>query len=441
MLQKIKPAIDSLKNNTLLHNSLKIMFLRVVGICFLFGFTLFLTRNYDAKIVGQYEFIRIFLLAIGTFSLVGTEQSILYFAGIIQARGNNRNLKEIYYKIVKIIFISSICVLVLFLLVGKNTINTFFNDELMYVVLLKSSLILFFFNLTLFNTEFFRALNQTYTAEIFRNILKYVSVFIGSIFLFYFDKQEYLIDTFLIGFILLSFVSYLMIKHSLNQQIKKHTINIVNSNFLITSKEIIKKSYPMAMSGLFFFLLLSFDVMFLKKYYGNEEVAYYSTAIKLSTFIAMIILSLNISIASKISEFYVLKKNIELKNLIKKTSRIIFSFSLLITLPLVFFSKEILTNFGNHYERASTPLIIIILGQGFCSLFGVVSIYFNMTEKQKVFTFIMFCAVLINFITNFILVPKYGMNGAAISFVLSMLFWNLASIIYAYLKDKILIFI
>ena len=52
------------------------------------------------------------------------------------------------------------------------------------------------------------------------------------------------------------------------------------------------------------FLLMSFDVMFLKKYYGNETVAYYATAIKLITILAMVINSVSLTTSTKIAEYF-----------------------------------------------------------------------------------------------------------------------------------------
>jgi O-antigen/teichoic acid export membrane protein len=82
-----------------------------------------------------------------------------------------------------------------------------------------------------------------------------------------------------------------------------------------------------------------------------------------------------------------------------------------------------------------------MLGQAFCSLFGSAPIYLNMTGRQKTFQYILIIAVIINFISNRILVPKYGMIGASISFIVSSFFWNLATTALIYYKDKVKVFI
>jgi O-antigen/teichoic acid export membrane protein len=127
----------------------------------------------------------------------------------------------------------------------------------------------------------------------------------------------------------------------------------------------------------------------------------------------------------------------ELNKTLKNTSRLIF----LITFPIAFitsiYSNSILKIFGVGYINASLPLIILMFGQAFCSLFGSATIYLNMTGRQKIFQYILIIAVVINFVSNRLLVPKYGMIGASISFVLSLLFWNISTAVIVYRKDGV----
>jgi hypothetical protein len=54
----------------------------------LFGFLLFLTHNYDPK--SLVDFIRIFLLVLSSICVL-TDQSILYFTGILKAAIKRKN--------------------------------------------------------------------------------------------------------------------------------------------------------------------------------------------------------------------------------------------------------------------------------------------------------------------------------------------------------------
>jgi len=53
--------------NPVVRQSLLTLIIRVLGVVLLFGFTLFLTQKYTPIIVGQYDFVRTFLLLLGVF--------------------------------------------------------------------------------------------------------------------------------------------------------------------------------------------------------------------------------------------------------------------------------------------------------------------------------------------------------------------------------------
>ena len=72
----VKQVLIHISKNKLLRQSFTTLLLRVLGIATLFGFTLFLTNNFEDKVIGEYETIRTFLLVTGSVALLGTEQSV-----------------------------------------------------------------------------------------------------------------------------------------------------------------------------------------------------------------------------------------------------------------------------------------------------------------------------------------------------------------------------
>ena len=439
MLKTKLLSIISLKKNQFILQSINTMALRLFGIIVLFGFTLFLTHNYDPVIIGQYDFIRTYLLVIGSICIIGTDQSILYFTGILKSKGELGKLKNIYKKMLMLIFMMSVILFTLFLLVGEYTISTFFNDKHIFPMLLKATSILFFYSVTFFNTEVFRALESVYVAELFRNTFKFISVIIGSIILFKLHEESYLVDAFLVGFVVLSIISTIMIFKLLKKEIYFNKINTREDSFSTTY--ILKKSYPMATSTLAIFLLMSFDVIFLKKYKGSATIAFYAIAIKLMTILLMIMNSVTITVSTKISEYFTSGNINALKKTMRHSARLIFSISMPIALIVCFFADNILGFFGRNYIEAKAALIILMVGQGICSFFGAVQVYLNMTGRQNIFQTILILTVFINFILNSVLVPEYGMVGGAISYTVSMFLWNMVAAIIIYRKDKIAVFL
>jgi O-antigen/teichoic acid export membrane protein len=430
-------GFNKIKKNPFVSQSLKTMFLRIIGVVTLFGFSLFLTHNYDPKIIGQFDFIRMVLLVLSSICVLGTDQSILYFTGILKSTNETEKLKAIYKKIVVLIFLMCLLVLLIFFVIGQNSINLFFNDKSTYFLMAKAIIALFFYSITLFNTETIRALDKIYIAELFRNTFKYVSVIFGAIVLFYYHQETYLVDAFLIGFVALSIITTIIIFRLFKKQ-KSDSI-LSNDTNPFSYSFIAHKSYPMAISNLAIFLMMTFDVVFLKKFKGDETVAYYAIAMKLVSILFMINNSVYISVSLKIAQLYTDNNKKELLNTLKQSARMIVLLTVPVVLFVCLFSENILYFFGENYTQSKQALLILMVGQLFTSFFGVSAIYLNMTGRQSTFQIVLIFAVLVNLILNIILIPVYSMTGAAIAFVSSLLFWNIVTAIIVYKKDKLLI--
>jgi O-antigen/teichoic acid export membrane protein len=244
-----------------------------------------------------------------------------------------------------------------------------------------------------------------------------------------------LVDVFLFGFIILAILTTILIFYYFNK------ININGEKEGFSYKEIISKSYPIAISGMALFLLISIDIMFLKKYRDDATVAFYALAVKLMTILSMIIVTVNITVSTKIAEYFSTKNNLEMCKILRNSSRLIFMLTLPVTILICMFSEDILGFFGGDYVAAREALLILMIGQGICSVFGCAAVYLNMTGRQHIFQVILVLAVLINFALNRVLIPEYGMTGAAISFVGSSFFWNFISAVIVYRKDKVKVYL
>lgn len=421
--------------NQVFRQSFFTLLIRSIGVVLLFGFTVFLTQKFEPKIVGQYDFARTFLFTLGSISLLGFDQSVLYFKGRLNANNSMQKLKKVYLKMLLMFLGATLFLLTVMLVLEPKIMATFFADSTVYPLLLKTTAGLFFYGLTILNVEVFRALDKIIICELFRNIFKYLPLFVLAVLLIQCHLESYLVEAFLFSFVFLGVLTsgFIWFFFRENSSLSTH------DGF--SSKEIIAHSFPVAVSSLAFFMMLSIDVFLLKKYHDDALVAYYSVAIKLMTLLSMVIITVNVTVSVKISEYFFQNKKAELIKMVQNASRWIVLISFPITVLFCCFWQPILNIFGKEYNAAKEALLILIIGQFFCSLFGVTSVYLNMTGRQKIFQRILLTAVLINFILNQILIPQYGMTGAAISFVTSSIFWNCITAFVIYYKDKIIVFL
>ena len=417
--------------NFFIKNSLNVLLLRASGVLLMFLLSLFLTNSFSAEIVGQYDFVRSFLMILSGASLLGTNQAIIFYSGILTSNKSFGSIRSIYFKMNFLILIACTILYTPLLAIDKETINQIFNKQGAYELVSLSLKGLVFYSITMLNIDTIRALKHTLISEGFRNVFRYMPFFIFSIILYIIDSPEDLVVWFIYSFIVIFIISSAVVYFFL---FKKDFVTSKHQNF--SSSSILKTSYPMALSAISFFLMQSTDVLFISAYDTFDSVAYYSIAVKLASVTALALISVNIVIAPKIATIYNDKNFYELKSILKKATRINVVISLPIIIVLLCFSEYILSTFGINYVLAKSALWVLLIAQFFNSVTGPSALYLNMTGRQKKLNVILLISLLINIVLNIILVPAYGMLGAAISTTASFIISKiLASALVLYLDN------
>ncbi len=418
----------------MVYKSINVLGLRVAGMLLFFGLTLFLTNNFEASWVGQYDFSRALLIFMGGVCVFGMHQSVIYYAGYLKARNSLAYLKKLYKKMVVIVFAIALIFFLAVLGISPDFIDRLFEKEVSQLVTY-SVFALFFYGITLLNIDVFRAINKIYISEFYRNIMRYAIFFAAIIFLYVTENPQFLVEVFLLNFAFLALLSTAFLLYYFSK------VNAKNTSEEITYKQIIKRSGPMAISAITYLLMQSVDVILLSKYSSFERVAFYSVAIKLTTVLSLVLASVNTVYAPSFAEWYSMNDFKSLREGLKRSTRLIFLFTFPVIIIILVFSKMILGFFGPNYVEARWALIVLLIGQAVNAFCGSVGVYMNMTGKQVIFQRILIIAFTINIVLNLILIPKYDLLGAAIATTISTVFWNLVTTAYIYRKDKIITFL
>lgn len=434
---ELKKNLSLFFKNNLVNKSIKVLLLRFLGVFIFFSLTLFLTNSFSSSLVGKYDFSRSLLMFLGAITVLGMQQSIIYYSGYFASKNTLFKIKGVYKKMLIIMISISLLVLAIYFLVDNDVLNAFFNKNVSKIIL-KTVVALFFYGLTILNIEAFRAIDKIYISEIFRNIFRYLFFLIAVIVLFYTQNENQIINAFLLNFVVIGVISSIILTYFFLQLPKEETlIKPDKIGFL----SIIKRSSPMAISSIAFILMQSVDIILLGKFTNFQTVAYYAVTVKLTMIISLALSSVNAVLAPKISELFSLGHYKKLNNSIKNATRLIFVLTMPAILMLILFSGYILNFFGSEYVVAKNALLILLLGQAVNALCGSVGIYMNMTGKQNILQILLISALLINLILNWVLIPKYGIIGAAIATSISMVLWNVLGAIYLYKKDNIKTFL
>jgi O-antigen/teichoic acid export membrane protein len=172
-------------------------------------------------------------------------------------------------------------------------------------------------------------------------------------------------------------------------------------------------------------------VIMLGMFRSEQEVGYYSVAVKLATLTTFMLAAINSMSASKFSELFCTGQIDDLFFVAKKSAKLIFWTTTPILLCLVLFGKFIISIlFGKEFIAAFPAMIFLAIGQFANSISGSTGMFMNMTKHQKVFRNIMLLATIINIVVNLLLIPSVGIIGAGIAAMVSTGFWNSVTLLY-----------
>jgi len=185
------------------------------------------------------------------------------------------------------------------------------------------------------------------------------------------------------------------------------------------AKKLSTDSWPLILSGIAISIYMKIDQVMIKNMLDTEAVGNYAVAVRLSEiwyFIPMVItnsLFPAIINAKKISEKLYYER-------LQKLYDLMVCLAIGVALPMTFLANNIITLlFGVQYQYAVNVLRIYIWASVFVFL-GVASGKYLIVENYTKITFLRTAiGAILNITLNIILIPKYGIGGAAIATVVS----------------------
>lgn len=203
----------------------------------------------------------------------------------------------------------------------------------------------------------------------------------------------------------------------------------------ISAKQFIKFASPMMFSGLMLYLLNWTDVFILGAMVTEEEVGHYNLAYKIASLAMLVIISVNVVIAPRIAALFNEGNLVGLHATVRKATHLIIIFTTPIVAGIIVFSDFILSLFGESFDNGKEALIIVSAGFFLNAVTGNVDQVLNMSGNQKLLRNITIAGFVLNAVLNLMLIPHYGINGAAIASLITNVAFNFTCVYY--IKKKL----
>ena len=199
-----------------------------------------------------------------------------------------------------------------------------------------------------------------------------------------------------------------------------------------------KSAVPFVFAGAMQTLNKETSTVLLGLFQDPENVGLFRVAQRGAMLIPFGLGTINIVIAPTVSELFVKGEEKRLQRMISKSIIGVLIFSLPVGLFLILFGERLISIvFGEAYEPAYIPMVILCIGQLFSTAVGSVGMILNMVGLERFTARGVAIAALANVILSFVLIPILGVSGAAIASATSLVIWNALLFIWLYRRTGI----
>ncbi len=186
-----------------------------------------------------------------------------------------------------------------------------------------------------------------------------------------------------------------------------------------TAKVLLRDSWPLILSGMVISIYMKIDQVMIKEMLGAEQVGHYAAAVRLSEAWYFIPMAITSSVFPAIINAKKQSEELYYQRL-QKLYNLMVWMAVAIALPTTFLAPWVIkVLYGEAFLPAAGVLSIHIWAGVFVFL-GVASGKWLLTENLQIFSTInTSIGAIINIVLNYILIKNMGINGAAISTLIS----------------------
>ena len=181
------------------------------------------------------------------------------------------------------------------------------------------------------------------------------------------------------------------------------------------TKTWLSSALPFMFLGSLYIIKSRTDILMLGAIQGAEAAGIYFAVSRGAHLINFILGSVNTVLGPNIANLYAEGKTKQLQRVMTKSARVVLLIALPITATMIGLGYWYLLLFGKDFTQGQLALTILCVGQLAHASAGSVSLLLNMTGNER-FTFISNVAGTgLNVILNALLIPRWGVEGAALA--------------------------
>ena len=424
MKEKLKSSLKDKDFSELLRGSGLSFFLRSGGLAAGYLLTLIIAHLFGAKGLGDYVLAITVLRLFTLLAKLGLDTTSIRFIASFASKNKWTSIFNFRRKIVFVLLFSSLTFSALMYFLA-HPIADLINAKVEYIKL--NAFFVLPMSFFMLHYQSLRGLKRIAEFSFFYRMSQALFTVISIVVIYqFFQDEEVPVYAYLVSLLLASFLSFLTFKYWLNN--KSSGIESAELEVLKYS-QILKISIPLMFAQSVQFIMAWTDKLMLGSMTTIEDVGIYHTAFKLSMFAAVALMSVNSIASPKFAEMFAKNDMEGLEKVVHQSTKMIFWSSVPFVVVFFIFPHFLLGLFGEEFKIGVTAFIFLSCGRLISSLSGSVGNILQMTGNQNIYASILLIGALLNIVLNLILIPLYGINGAALASMSSLIVWNLSMVL------------
>lgn len=394
------------------------------GLGFGFAVNILLARLLGAEGIGIY-FLAFDISSIAiTLATLGLNKTVLRFTAAYASLGDWSSVRGVYRTSVWIVAGLSICSTIVLIALAPLIAFRFYSESRLVEPLRVMSLVILPTALLSLNTEALRGLKQIRNSVFLSTVgIPLLSLPLIMIFVDWLGLSGAIVAR------LVASVAILL----LGVFLWRRTVSRYHEfKSAFPTHHLLKTSFPFLSVDFTNLMMRRADTVLLGIWATTEDVGIYNAAIRMAVLTSFALGAVNSIIAPKFAALYAQENKVALEKLTRGITRLMVLIGIMITVPLFLFSPFLVQMYGTEFLRGATVLRILLVGQFVNVAAGPVGFLLLMTGHEKVQQNNVLANAGLNVILNILLIPRYGLIGAAVASSISLALKNLISVLLVY---------
>ena len=370
---------------------------------------------------------------VATLSLIGMQSGIVRYISFYKGKEDLGRIKGTIISSLKITLpLSLVLTFILFWYANWISIHVFHDANLAPVIRIFSIGIPFFVltqNLLSATVGFQEMKYRVYTENILQEPLKLLAIVVFLLLGYGVVGAAW---GWVLAIIVMPFLAFYFLEKKLFP-IFKTKVKAISMD-----KEILYFSLPLLFAGIAGLVMGWTDTLMLGYFSSSTDVGVYNAALPTAQLIRSIPAAFAVIFFPVVSELYARNKIEDLRRTYSAVTKWMLALIFPAFLLTALFPEQILKIlFGTEYIAGATALSIIVFGYMVGAAVGPTGAILQTYKRTKTVMVANYMGAAMNFLLNFLLIPIYGVNGAAIATGFSLAFVYILTFFFAHKAAKI----